>query len=98
MKRAIIAILVALVLISSGCVSQGYEGTLKYQEAGDFQCEAYYLVINDESYMINTTLIGNLEDYVNREVRVKGEIIEGPSLRQCQFTKTINAVEFELLG
>ena len=71
---------------------------MQYQEADINHCEAYYLVIDESQYyMINTSLVGNLDNLVNKEVRVNGELIDGPAMRKCMFEKTINAVDIQLL-
>ncbi len=87
------------VLIISGCTNQVYEGVLQYQEADANHCEAYYLVIDEtEYYMINTSLVGDLNQFVNKTVVVRGELITRDVLRKCLFGKTINAVTVQEAG
>ncbi|MBD3355438.1 hypothetical protein GF361_05685 [Candidatus Woesearchaeota archaeon] len=95
MKKIIFGLI--LVLMLSGCNSFGYKGTLKYQEQGINSCEAYYITIDDNSYMIDTSDIGDLKSQVGKQVRVKGKLIDGPGMKKCQFKKTIEATDIELL-
>lgn len=96
MKKLILVLVLLLVL--SGCSSYfGYEGTLGYQEAKPFQCEAYYLPVGDTYYMVDSSEISDLGDYVGKEVLIKGEIVYGPYSRQCQYEKTIVVESIEVV-
>ncbi|MCX6818277.1 MAG: hypothetical protein NTU57_05475 [Candidatus Aenigmarchaeota archaeon] len=91
------AIFVILVVSSSGCINSAYEGTLLYQKADANKCEAYYIVIKEKPYEINTTLVGDLDDYVNKSVRIRGELITRTALKKCLFETTINAADIQLI-
>ena len=97
MKTSASVIFAVLVVLSSGCINPEYEGVLKYQEADVNHCEAYYIVINEEPYEINTSLVGDLDEFVNKSVRVRGELVTRYVLRKCLFGKTINAVDIQLI-
>ena len=94
MKFQILIILV-LVIGISGCTSSDFEGTLRYQEQGINQCEAYYLEIDETKYKLETS--ENIDDLVGKNVTVKGYLEERDyALIKCAFMKIITVEEIHL--
>ena len=86
-----------LILILSGCDPVSYQGTLKYQQPGINRCEAYYITMDNNNYMIDTSKIGDLKTSIGKQVRIKGKLVDRLSMRKCLFEKTIEATDIEIL-
>ena len=100
MKELIFLCILALIILV-GCQTDGpsligYTGTLNYQEAGENICEAYFLSAYQKTYMVDASKIENIEQFVGKEVAIKGKVIDGPGLRKCLFEKTIIAENIEI--
>ena len=94
MKKLLFSVGIIFLMLITACQFIGYKGTLEY---GQF-CGAYYISANDEAFMIDTTNIGNISNYVGKQVVIKGSKIDGPYTKTCPYQYTIQATEIKLMS